>query len=183
MGKLSFGGLSGLLAVVVIAGLTLFGVAEGQGLQQKKKVSYQWTSADAKYTKQYSIDVSPNHQIRILELHFTFPKNPPVFEGVKVMEEWMRGTSDYVDINGRFSVHGEYVMENGDKIYYWADGISQTITNPDGTRKSTGTGVKHLGGGTGKFSAIRGTLRYKKDFDPKTGFHEGQCEGEYWMEK
>ncbi len=178
MKRSDFRGLSILLAVIVSAGLTLFGAAEGWG-EQKKKVSYKWAAADAKYTKQYSIDVSADHQIRIFEFHVTFPSDPPKFEGVRVREEQVKGGSDYVDLNGWWWAHGEYVMENGDKIYYWADGIAQT----DGTKKSIGTGVKHLGGGTGKFSSIRGTLRDKTSFDPQKGFHEGQSEGEYWMEK
>ncbi len=179
MKKLSFRGLGILSAVIVSAGIMLFGVTDGWG-QQEKKVSYEWTPADAKYTRQHSIDVSPNHQVRIFELHFNFPKNPPVFEGIKVKEEWMRGSSDYVDLNGRWQAHGEYVLENGDKIYYRADGVCQ---NPGGGGKARSTAVFHLGGGTGKFSSIRGTMRYTADIDPGKGFNEGHVEGKYWMEK
>ncbi len=98
MKRLSSGSLSIFLAVVIGLGLTLSGITEGWG--QEKKVSYKWGAADAKYTKQYSVDVSANHQIRIFEFHRTFPENPPVFEGVGVKEEWARGSSDYVDGNG-----------------------------------------------------------------------------------
>lgn len=182
MKKSTFSVLSILLAVIVSAGITLFGVTEGWA-QQKKKVSFRSAAENSRYTKQYSIDVSANHQIRIFELHRTFPKNPPEFEGVKVKEEWLRGSSDYADLNGRLWAHGEYIMENGDKINYWFDGISQTITNPDGTKTSTASAVKHLGGGTGKFSTIQGTLRHKATFDPKANINEGQDEGEYWLEK
>ncbi len=41
----------------------------------------------------------------------------------------------------------------------------------------------HLGGGTGRFNAIRGTLRYKATLDPQKGLNEGLVEGEYRMEK
>ncbi|MFO0795726.1 MAG: hypothetical protein U0586_16875 [Candidatus Brocadiaceae bacterium] len=182
MKKLILGGMNIFLTLTISIGLTVFGTTEGWA-QQKKKVSYKWTAADAEYTKQYTIDVSDDHQIRIFEIHRTFPKNPPFFECVKVLEEWMRGGSDYIDLNGRWWGHGQYVLENGDKIYYWADGTSQSITNPDGTKKSTTIAVKHLGGGTGKFSTIVGVLRHKATFDPKAGFNKGQCEGEYWIDK
>jgi hypothetical protein len=179
--KLIFGSISIFLTLFISVGLTVFGVAEGW-TQQKKKISLKAAAENSKYTKQYSIDVSANHQIRIFELHRTFPKDPPMFEGVKVVEEWQRGNSNYVDLNGRWWAHGEYVMENGDKIYYWADGLSQTITSPDGTKNSICTAVKNLGGGTGKFSTIQGILRHRADFDPKNNFNEAYDEGEYWIE-
>ncbi|MDO8281775.1 MAG: hypothetical protein Q7U10_04010 [Thermodesulfovibrionia bacterium] len=174
--------LSILLAVIMSAGIALFGATEGWA-QQKKKVSFRSAAENSKYTKQYTIDVSANHQIRIFELHRTFPNNPPEFEGVKVKEEWLRGSSDYIDLNGSLRAYGEYIMENGDKINYEFDGISQTITNPDGTKTSTASAVKHLDGGTGKFSAIQGALRHKAIFDLNANINEAQDEGEYLMVK
>jgi len=178
MKKTIFGNISISIAVVVVA-LILFGATAGWA--EQRRVSYKWPAANANYTKQYTIDVDTSHQLRIFELRFSFPENPPMFDGVKVKEEWLRGSSDYVNLNGRVSGHGEFIMENGDKIYYWADGVSQTIMNPDGTKKSTSTMTKHVGGGTGKFISISGVLRHKAIFDPKTGFNEGENEGEYWM--
>ncbi len=177
MKKMTSRSLGILLTFIIGIGLAAYGIAEGA--EQRKMVFYKWTAADAKYTKQYSIDVSADHEIRIFELRRTFPENPPVFEGVRVKEEWSRGSSDYVDGNGRWWAHGEYVLENGDRLYYWADGIAQNA----GTGNVAGTGVMHLGGGTGKFSAIRGALRYKSALEIPKGFNEGQVEGEYWMER
>jgi hypothetical protein len=40
-----------------------------------------------KYTQQLNIDVGdvPNHIVRVFELHYTFPTNAPVINGVKVV--------------------------------------------------------------------------------------------------
>src|SRR5437899_12112383 len=174
-------GLPALLAALAVVG---FATAEGSA-QDKLKISGKALAANTKYTQQHTIDVGdvPGHQIRILELHRTFPANPPVFEGVKVVEDWTRGYSDYVNVNGRAWGYSVLLLEGGDKIFCHWDGASQTIVNRDGSRKSTYTGTLRLTGGTGKFQGIRGTLRSVFRFDPKEGLNEGQNEGEYWLEK
>ena len=172
------------LVLTLSAALTLFGIAEAWA-QQKHQISYKNQGENTKYVQQHTIDVGDvsGHQVRIYEIHTTFPKDPPVFEGMRVVESWGRGYSDYIDINGRHWGYGILVLENGDKIFTRNDGSSQTIVNPDGAKKSTATGVTTLTGGTGKFRGIQGTLRYITIFDPKAGLNEGQTEGAYWIEK
>ena len=173
-----------LLILTVGAALTLLGIP-GAWAQQKHQISFKTHGENTKYPEQHTIDVGdvPGHQVRIYEIHTTFPKDPPVFEGVRVVESWNRGYSDYIDINGRHWAYGIYVLENGDKIFTRNDGSSQTIVNPEGAKKSTATGVVTLTGGTGQFRGIQGTLRYINIFDPKAGLNEGQTEGTYWLEK
>lgn len=177
-------GITILVAIFVGAGLTSFGVSEGRA-QERHKISYNWPAKSTKYTQQHAIDVGdmPGHQIRIYELHRIWPKSPPAFGGVKVKEEVLYGYSDYMDLNGRSSGYYHYVLENGEKIFGRFDGTSQTISNQDGSRKSTFTAVVTLIDGTGKFRGIRGMARYKAIFDPKADLNEGQVEGEYWIEK
>jgi hypothetical protein len=172
------------LVLTLSAALTLFGIPEAWA-QQKHQISYKNQGENTKYVQQHTIDVGDvsGHQVRIYEIHTTFPKDPPVFEGVRVVESWGRGYSDYIDINGHHWGYGILVLENGDKIFTRNDGSSQTIVNPDGAKKSTATGVTTLTGGTGKFRGIQGTLRYISTFDPKAGLNEGQTEGVYWIEK
>ena len=173
-----------LLSLVIIgAALTLLGIS-GAWAQQKHQVSIKYPGENTKYTEQHAIDVGdvPGHQVRIYEIHYTFPKDPPMFEGVRVVESWAHGYSDYIDTNGRHWGYVTYVLENGDKIFARSDGSSQTIVNPDG-KKSTATGVTTLTGGTGKVRGIQGTLRYVNIFDPKAGLSDGQSEGTYWIEK
>ncbi len=168
--------------LVAVAAVTLAGVSAGA--QEKHKISYKTLAANTKYTQQHVIDVGdvPGHQVRIYEIHRTYPTGAPEYEGVKVVEEWIRGFSDYVDINGRHSAYSVFLLENADKIFAQNDGASQTTVYPDAMRRSTATGVTRLNGGTGKFRGIRGILRYTDTFDPKAGINEGQREGEYWIE-
>jgi hypothetical protein len=57
---------------------------------------------NSKYTQQHAIDVgdAPGHQVRIYELHRTFPGNAPVVNGLKLTKSWRRAVTDYIDGNG-----------------------------------------------------------------------------------
>ena len=152
---------------------------------EKHKISYKWTPENDQYTQQHVIDVGDvsGHQIRIYEIQRAWPNNPPAFNGVRVKEERLCAISDYIDINGHSWGYSHYVLENGDNIFARFDGTSQTIANPDGSKKSTFTGVVTLTDGTRKFRGIEGTARYTAVFDPNVGLNEGQVEGEYWIAK
>lgn len=171
-------------AIVASAGLSLFPISEGWA-QQKCKQSGKNLAQDTKFTQQHVIDVGdvPGHQVRILEIHRTPSNAKPNCEGLKVVESWNRGYSDYININGRAWGYSVSVLESGDKIFSQWSGTSQTVLNPDGTKKSTYTGVYTLIGGTGKYRGIRGMGRDVYLFDPKAGFNEGQWEEEYWIEE
>jgi hypothetical protein len=170
-----------MLSAVVIVGGSMFAVSDGWA-QQKQKVSYKVSAANAKYTQQQAIDVGdvPGHQIRIYELHRTFPVDGPKIEGVRIAETWTRALTDYVDLNGPSVVYSIYMMENGDKIFARGDLVSQTVTNADGSRKTTSTAVTRMTGGTGKFRGIQGTSKSVSLADIKAGVNETQTELEYW---
>ena len=87
--------------------------------QEKQRVSFKTPAANTKYTQQLSIDVGdgPGHQVRVYESHYTFPTNPPVINGVKLVERWARGVSDYSDGNGPGEGYQVYVLGNGDRIF------------------------------------------------------------------
>jgi hypothetical protein len=171
-------------AIGLSAALTVFGSAEAPG-QEKCKMSWEVPAANAKYTEQHAIDVGdvPGHQIRIFELHRTFPDDQPNCEGLKRVEQWTRGYSDYVDRNGRAWGYSVTLLENGDKIFAELSGTSQTIVNPDGSNKSTFTGVTNWTGGTGKYQGVRGIQQDSTVFDPEKNFNETRAEAEYWFEK
>jgi hypothetical protein len=137
-----------------------------------------------KYTQQAAIDVGdvPGHQVRIYEIKRTYPSDPPVYDGVRGVESWTRGYSDYVDLNGRAWGYSYLVMENGDKIFFQYSGTTQTTVKPDGSKETVYNGVATMAGGTGKFRGIRGHLRSRNIFDLATGSSGFQEEGEYWME-
>ena len=81
------------------------------------------------------------HQIRIFELHTTFPDDKANCEGLET--ELLSGHffTDYVDRNGTLHGYAVTTYENGDKIFGVTDGISQTVTNADGSKSSTFFGV------------------------------------------
>jgi hypothetical protein len=116
-------------------------------------------------------------------LHRTFPNDQPNCEGLKRVEEWARGFSDYIDRNGRFSAYRVIVLENGDKIFGENTGTSQTTVAADGSKKSTTTGVVVYTGGTGKYQGVRGLQCESGVFDPEKNFNQSQAEAEYWLEK
>lgn len=117
----------------------------------------------AKYTKTHTIDVGdvPNHQLRIFELHTVYTGEAPVYDGVKVKE----------------------TLENGDKIYARLAIHSHTAVAADGTKKLGYRAITTLTGGTGRSSAIRGTLLGGGGSDLKSGTTDAWTEGEYWFEK
>jgi hypothetical protein len=171
--------------VTIVAALTILAAADGWA-QQKHKISGKMLAENTKYTQQYSIDVGdvPGHQVRIFEMDRKFPTDPPLFLGVRVTELWIRGYSDYIDLNGRAAEYSIFLLENGDKVFARNESVSQTTVDPaTGAKRSTATNVAAITGGTGKFLGIRGTIRFSAVFDPKTGMNENQFDGEYWMEK
>ena len=177
-------GVALLVALAVAAGLTALGPTEGWA-QERQKIAWRAPEANAKFTQQLAIEVGdvPGHQVRVYELHRTFPSNPPMFDGVKVVEMWTRASTDFIDGNGRGGGYAVWVLENGDKIFSQFDATAHTTANPDGSKRTVGTQVYRLSGGTGKFAKIRGILRGTALVDLKAGRNEQQAEGEYWMEK
>jgi hypothetical protein len=166
-----------ILAATGLIALCTTGIAAAQ---EKQRVSFKTGLEETKYTQQLFIDAGdvPGHQIRVFELHYTFPSNPPVIiNGMKLTEAWGRGTTDYTDGNGPGIAYFVYVLENGEKFFARLNLIAQRSC------KSTGTNVGTLTGGTGKFSGIRGVVRQLVTFDPKAGFNEAQWDIEYSIEK
>ena len=155
-------------------------------LAQQTTLKFMAPTANTKYTQQHVIAAgdTPGHEVRIFEIHRTFPKDPPVIGGVRVKESWTRGLSDYVDLNGTAVAYATYVMENGDKIYTRTNVLSQNAASADGSKKgATNMTSGTFTGGTGKFVGIRGNLRTTGVFDPKAGTNQTQMEMTYWMEK
>jgi hypothetical protein len=182
MNRQSYSSAALLLATTVM--LLPFG-PDQLSAQEKCKIKWESPAGDANYTQQHVIDVGdvPGHQVRIFELHRTFPNDQTNCEGLKRVEEWARGYSDYIDRNGRYAGYRVIVFENGDKIYGEMSGTSQTTVAADGSKKSTATGVLVYTGGTGKYQGVRGLQREISVFDPEKNLNQTQAEAEYWLEK
>jgi hypothetical protein len=118
--------------------------------------------------------------VRVFEVRRTYPSNPPVINGVKIVESWTRGISDYTDNNGPAVVYHVYVGENGDKFFVTSSAIS---VQAPGTRTMTITTVGTVSGGTGEFFGIQGLLRLSISADVQAGVSESQVELEYWFSR
>ena len=120
----------------------------------------------------------PGHQV-----HRRFPNDKPNCEGLKRTESWLRGSSDYIDLNGSVSGYLTIALENGDRIFARVSATSQTSTTAEGSQKSVATSGATYTGGTGKYRSVRGIQRETVIFDPKTGFNQVEAEAEYWFEQ
>ena len=163
------------------AAITLVAATASAIAQQAQKVSFKNPAANSKYTQQHVLDVGdvPGHQVRIYELHRTYPNDPPIINGVKLKESWGRNFSDYTDNNGPGIVYTTYIMENGDKIFMRGSLVATSSAGPDGSKKNTATTAGTITGGTGKFGGISGIFRTVTIFDAKAGINEGTTELEY----
>lgn len=141
-------------------------------------------SAVSEYTEQHVLDVGDlaGHQIRIFELHRTFPDIESNCEDLKQTASVSYGYSDYINRSGRAWGYSVDTFENGDKIYSSFSGTSHTEINEDGVLRSTYTGTTTYTGGTGIYQGIRGNSRAKIIFDLEANLNVGEFEMEYWLE-
>ncbi len=149
--------------------------------QQIQHASYKTSAENTKYTQQHIIDVgdAPGHQVRIFEIHRTYPSNAPVINGMKLAEQWTRAMSDFTDNNGPATIYATYVLENGDKFFVRASLVSQSTGGGKLSNLTSGT----ITGGTGKLAGIRGIVRTSGTAEPKAGINETQTDIDYSIEK
>jgi hypothetical protein len=150
--------------------------------QQKQHVSFKALAENSKITQQQNIEVGDvhNHIVRIFEVRRTYPNNSPMINGLSIMEEWDRGTADYIDGNGPVTVqYIVYVMENGDRFFARLAEVVETTA----AGEVTATYVGHITGGTGGLAAIQGIVRGASHINFKTGFNENQTDIEYSIGK
>ena len=95
---------------------------------QQKKTIPDGPPPTSKYVQEHAIDVGdvPGHQVRVYELHFVFPKDGMVIEGVQAKESTTYGMSDYTNWTGLFNTYAVYSMEDGSTIFVRAGGATQT---------------------------------------------------------
>ena len=168
-------------AAAAIASLAIAFSLGGAVAQQIQHVSFQSAAANSKYTEQHVIDVGdvPGHQVRVYEIHRTYPPNQPVINGLKLTEAWTRATSDYVNNSGSGDNYSVFVLENGDKFFAHSTLVAQS----SGTGKLTATVSGVITGGTGKLSGIRGLIQSVTQAEPKAGINENQTTIDYFIEK
>jgi hypothetical protein len=165
----------------ILATTALLCLVAGNGLaQEKRHVSFKTLAENSKFTQQLIIDVgdAPEHIVRAFEIHFTYPNNAPVINGLKLVETWGRGITDYIDGNGSATVYIVIAVENGDRLFARVTGV--TSKTPE---RLAATQVGFITGGTGKLAGMQGVVRISSDFDYKTGFNETQFDMDYSIGK
>jgi hypothetical protein len=100
----------------------------------------------------------------------------PVIAGLKIVESWTRGISDYTNNSGEAISYGVYVLDNGDKFF--TRGRLVAFQGPK-ARNMTATTVGPITGGTGgtgKLARINGMARTVSLANPQTGMNETHIE-------
>jgi hypothetical protein len=148
--------------------------------QQKQQFSFKVSAENSKFTQQQNVDIGdmPNHFVRVFEVRRAFPNNPPLVNGLKLVEEFDRGVADLADGNGTNSGYSVFVMDNGDKFFARSSGTIWTVGG-----KFIGTTLGRITEGTGKLAGIQGVVHTVTNFDPKSGLNEQQGEVEYSLGK
>ncbi len=149
--------------------------------ERRIQLAFNVEPADSRYTQQHVIDVGdvPGHQLRLFEVRRTY-SNPLVINGLKIVESWTRGVSDYTNNNGPAVVYHVYVAENGDKFFVQSSTLA--VQNP-GSTAFTATTFGPISGGTGRLAALQGFVRMSITADPTVGLNETQIELEYWLSR
>jgi hypothetical protein len=172
------------LSSIVLSMLLLAGLVSAQ---EKHQFTHSTPPQSSRYVQQHAIDVGdiPGHQIRIVEIQRVYTSDHPLVAGMKVVETWVRGFTDYVNGVGPAEGYATWILEDGNKIFLEWKGSSYSEPTTTGSRRGRSHGTTRLMGGTGRFATIRGVLTDEAEFDPdpRTGYNRVASRGEYWFEK
>jgi hypothetical protein len=177
-----------LKIVVAVIALCAVGMAGQAFAQEKRLFTVSSTGTKSQYIQQLAIDVDDvsGHQVRVYEIKRTFAVgNAPVIDGVKVVDQLIRGWSNYIAGVGPAMGFYTYIMENGEKIFLEFTAATEAKISESGSKRGSSHSTAKIVGGTGHFAKIRGTVVEVTEFDsdPANGFNRGTGRGEYWFEK
>jgi hypothetical protein len=146
----------------------------------QERLAFSVSAENTNYTQQHTIDVGDivGHQVRLFEIKRVYPASAPAIGGLKIVESWSRGISDYTNNSGEAITYGVYVLDNGDKFF--TRGRSVAFQGPEAPNL-TATTVGPITGGTGKLARINGMARMVTLANPQTGMNETRIEIEYWL--
>jgi hypothetical protein len=160
-------------------------VVSGDALAQQKYRVTQSPASTSQYLQQHVIAVedAPQHQIRVYEIRFEYPKNDFSIAGVLVKETIVRGISDYVGFSGPFTTYVVYTLEDGNKVFGRGAGTSMMTKDANGNDVVKFSAVENFVGGTGRFKGIRGQLHSIGQREVVAKTVTQQLSGEYWIEE
>jgi hypothetical protein len=168
------------LALRTITLMSLAVVLPTKPVLAQERLVFSVSAENTKYTQQHTIDVGDvaGHQVRLFEIKRAYPADAPVIAGLKIVESWTRGISDYTNNSGEAITYAVYVLDNGDRFF--TRGRLVAIQGPE-ARNLTATTVGPITGGTGKLARINGMSRMVTLANPQTGTNETRVEIEYWL--
>jgi len=178
-------GRSGMMRITKLALMTITLICSAVAFSTNRVLAQQHLvfkvgTENTRYTQQHTIDVGdvPGHQVRLFEVHRTYPSNAPAINGIKIVESWSRGITDYTNNNGEGIIYGVYVLENGDKFFTRGSLVAQQ--SPEALTL-TGTTVGPITSGTGKLARINGMARTLTSANPQTGINETRIDIDSWL--
>jgi hypothetical protein len=176
-------GRRALSLAALVVGVTV--ITGGDALAQQKYQVTQSPASTSQYLQQHVISVedAPQHQIRVYEIRFEYPKNDFSIAGVLVKETFVRGISDYVGFSGPFTTYVEYRLQDGSKVFGRGTGTSMMTKDATGNHVVKFSAVENLVGGTGRFKGIRGQLHSIGQREVVAKTVTQQLTGEYWIEE
>ena len=150
----------------------------------KRRVVFEAPAEACRFTRQFAIEVgdAPGHELRVFELLRTYGDDAPSIDGVLLQEAWIRGVTDFTDLNGLGSSYVTYVMRGGERIYARGHFLAHRLPEAEGVNLLTNLTGLTLTGGTGRFLGIRGIVRAETVSNNVT-YNRNRTEIEYWMEK
>ena len=151
--------------------------------RSRRLVVFEAPAAANRFTRQFSIEVgdAPGHLLRVFELLRTYEEGAPIIEGLALKEAWIRGMTDFTDLNGLGTSYVTYVLDNGERIYARGNFLAHRLPRADGEEMLRNMTELTITGGTGRFLAIRGLVRAETLSNNLT-FNQNRSEMEYWME-
>jgi hypothetical protein len=133
----------------------------------QQKVSFKVPTEDSKFIVSQNADVEdvPNHIVRLFNTRNTITDHAATINGLKLVEVFVRGTGDLINLYGAGHGYFVFVAENGDKFFASGNFVSQNA----GGKVTATTWIAQITGGTGKFAGIQGIARQLVNVDPNPG--------------
>jgi len=117
----------------------------------------------------------PQHEVTLTSRHDVWQSADPDWNNVQTH------IVSYTDYNAGTGAHrgnGVGVRPSGDKTFSAYEGMTKTVTKPDGSSEVTFEGKLWLTGGTGKFTGITGSGTYKGQLTKAGPTYEWEVEYE-----
>jgi len=95
------------LTLMAITLLSLAAALPVNDVIAQERLVFKVSAENTKYIQQHTIDVGdvPGHQVRIFEIHRTYPSNAPVISGTKIIESWTRGIPQQASMRFRLKLN------------------------------------------------------------------------------